>query len=227
MAKNTGPDGGASSAVQRIVQSAIDEFGERGFDLATMDNVAIRAGTSKQLVYYYFKTKEVLYSEAMDEISRIEHRALLERDYDSLPPLVALDRFFLEILKINLQLSRLHLADQIIHFGTGRMGGNEVGRQGRRACQVLDAILNRGKVLGVVNSQLTVGQVYLHMLLLSSGFHIFRPLMRPYTGEDFALAEASMQWGEHARQSILAAVQLPSIDPSANGEIAQLIRTME
>ncbi|MDD2420990.1 MAG: TetR/AcrR family transcriptional regulator [Heliobacteriaceae bacterium] len=64
----------------QIFRGAIDVFAEKGFDRATMDEVAERAGVAKGTLYYYFKGKEDLISFLMEEgiqqlISRIKARS--------------------------------------------------------------------------------------------------------------------------------------------------------
>lgn len=51
------------AARARIVQAAIDVFTTRGFDAATMDEVAQRVGVSKAALYRYFPSKNALLEE--------------------------------------------------------------------------------------------------------------------------------------------------------------------
>jgi len=46
---------------QAIVMAAKYEFMERGFNQATMDGIALRAGTTKRTIYNHFKNKEELF----------------------------------------------------------------------------------------------------------------------------------------------------------------------
>jgi AcrR family transcriptional regulator len=46
----------------KIMQSALDEFSERGFHATTIDSIAERAGIAKGTVYRYFKTKDALFT---------------------------------------------------------------------------------------------------------------------------------------------------------------------
>lgn len=55
---------------QSILQAASDLFMEKGFDGTSMDEVAKRAGVSKQTVYSHFSSKEQLFSAS---ISRVIH----------------------------------------------------------------------------------------------------------------------------------------------------------
>ena len=59
------PPAGQSDARQRILTAAMDEFGELGYDGATMRGIAGRAGVDSALVHHYFGTKADLFGEAV------------------------------------------------------------------------------------------------------------------------------------------------------------------
>jgi len=46
----------------RIKQAAAEVFAERGFDGARMQEIADRAGANKAMIYYYFDSKEALFT---------------------------------------------------------------------------------------------------------------------------------------------------------------------
>lgn len=49
----------------KIISAATFEFAEKGFDGARMDEIALRAGVQKNVLYYYFKSKDGLYTEVL------------------------------------------------------------------------------------------------------------------------------------------------------------------
>jgi AcrR family transcriptional regulator len=51
---------------EEILDAALEEFTERGFDAARMEDVAKRAGLSKAGVYLYFESKEALLRALID-----------------------------------------------------------------------------------------------------------------------------------------------------------------
>jgi AcrR family transcriptional regulator len=55
----------ARSAARReaILTAALDEFAERGYEAARLDDVAKRAGVAKGTIYLYFRDKESLFQE--------------------------------------------------------------------------------------------------------------------------------------------------------------------
>ena len=58
------PRGGTDSRA-RIIGAAVDEFGEQGYDGATIRSIAARAGVDSALVHHYFGTKADLFAEAV------------------------------------------------------------------------------------------------------------------------------------------------------------------
>lgn len=54
---------------QGLVTAALDEFFERGFSAARMDDIAARAGFSKGTLYLYFDSKEALFAAVVQTIA--------------------------------------------------------------------------------------------------------------------------------------------------------------
>lgn len=73
---------GDSDARGRIAAAAMHEFGEHGYDGATMRAIAARAGVDPALVHHYFGTKGDLFAEIADMPVRpdIEVPAILRGD---------------------------------------------------------------------------------------------------------------------------------------------------
>ncbi|QGX39726.1 TetR/AcrR family transcriptional regulator [Permianibacter aggregans] len=61
-----------------LLQAALDEFFERGFTAARMDDIARRAGVSKGALYLYFDSKEQMFSALIDTVA-LPNLALIEQ----------------------------------------------------------------------------------------------------------------------------------------------------
>ena len=64
-----------NQARRRLLDAALDVFGEQGFNESSLEAVARRAGASRALIYYHFGSKEALLLALHDEL----HRALFDR----------------------------------------------------------------------------------------------------------------------------------------------------
>lgn len=63
--KRRGRPRGGSDSRERIIAAAVDEFGETGYDGATIRSIAARAGVDSALVHHYFGTKADLFAGAV------------------------------------------------------------------------------------------------------------------------------------------------------------------
>jgi Transcriptional regulator len=55
-----------ASKEEAILTAAIDEFAEKGFDQASTNHIAKRAGVSKGLIFHYYDSKEKLFEECVN-----------------------------------------------------------------------------------------------------------------------------------------------------------------
>lgn len=120
----------------RAIQRAGTEiFLEVGYEAATMDTIAAKAGVSKQTVYNHFQSKDGLFKATVADLTSALMAPLVVRDRDGQPPerlLRALGQDFLALMlrPSSLALHRLIVAEatrfpelvaEIYAVGTGRM----------------------------------------------------------------------------------------------------------
>jgi AcrR family transcriptional regulator len=77
---------------QDILKAAHEEFCERGFDGARVDNIAANAGANKRLLYHYFGNKEDLYRIVLLGAYQTIRAGERELSLDQFPPEEAMDR---------------------------------------------------------------------------------------------------------------------------------------
>src|SRR5690348_4300590 len=79
-----------NTAQQRILKAASEIFAEKGFDGARVDELTAKAGVNKELIYYYFESKEIILDELLrrainDSISQKKllwnQISTIDRDY--------------------------------------------------------------------------------------------------------------------------------------------------
>ncbi len=85
---------------QRILNAAVEEFVEYGYDGAHMQRIAEKSGTNKSIIYYYFKNKENLYEEVLSSI--------FEKSFDNVE--MALNK------KMSLNKTLTYLIENYINF---------------------------------------------------------------------------------------------------------------
>jgi len=83
-----------------IVESATKHFSKFGFHKTTMDEIAKHIHKAKGILYYYFKSKELLFNEVLKQelgIVKSELSKIVNSDKD---PLIILKDYFLTRLKL-------------------------------------------------------------------------------------------------------------------------------
>ncbi|MGV8073911.1 MAG: TetR/AcrR family transcriptional regulator [Syntrophobacteraceae bacterium] len=98
------------STKERILESALDTFSEKGFHLATVDEIADRAGVGKGTLYRYFANKETLFNELVQlrlEELETSANAILDGQDDVLIMIEKYLRTYLEFFDKNQGLYRL------------------------------------------------------------------------------------------------------------------------
>src|SRR5918912_271539 len=61
---------------QQLLDVARDVFAERGFHATSMDDVALRAGVTKPVLYQHFPSKRALYLELLQDTGQLLLQAL-------------------------------------------------------------------------------------------------------------------------------------------------------
>ncbi|MEK3806454.1 TetR/AcrR family transcriptional regulator [Metabacillus sp. SLBN-84] len=64
---------------RHILDSSLKAFGEKGFQLATIDDIVAESGLSKGAIYNYFKSKEEIYLQLMQRKTEENIAGLKER----------------------------------------------------------------------------------------------------------------------------------------------------
>lgn len=149
---------------KKIIDSAIWEFAEYGFNNTSLYNISIRAGVTRGAIYYYFKNKDQLYNyiwlEIISSIGDIEQDCIA-RNAES--PLQAIREIFLGYFKLIDKDSYGRLKVKII-FRTYENNDNllstyENKRQLAAICREwMEGILRNSIRLGELPSQINIEQ---------------------------------------------------------------------
>lgn len=104
------------STKSKILEAALDLFYEKGFHLATVEDIAERAGVGKGTLYRYFANKGALFSELIkSRLEDLEHsaQAVLDGQDDVLRMITKYIRIYFEFFDHNKRLYRLILQERM------------------------------------------------------------------------------------------------------------------
>ena len=154
-----------SQAIERLMVAAQQTFGEKGLDGSTVGDIAKLAGTSKQLIYHYFASKEDLYTVILSRITLQSYKHLRKIDVSHDDPEAAITAFFIGLMDYfeKNPIVTLVTMDQGIHHGAHLRPDPEVKKARRALLNALHVPLVRGQEAGVFSKDVDV-----HMLLFLS-----------------------------------------------------------
>lgn len=195
---------------EHLLRCALSEFGQKGFEGARLENVARAANVTKQLVYYYFKTKDQLYELVLDRLSEEMLDLVDDERYDSLPPKEALSLFVERV--INAFSQRPYLTSFDLDQGLHR--GRHVPKRSayiptlqRFISDRLTPVLRRGQLSGEFGR--TIDPVTFYWMIMSLATVVFKNRweMSKTMATDFSSNEALAKWRSEVTEFILAALR--------------------
>jgi AcrR family transcriptional regulator len=178
-----------------ILAAGIREFSERGLNGARVDNIAARTRTNKRMIYYYFKSKQRLYTAVLEESYRRIREAEKQLRLDDLPPAEAircLAEFTFDYHWNHPELAKLVVIENV-HKGRNLARSDTMSSFNLSIIEAITKVLRRGAEAGVLRRG--IDPVELHMTV--SALALFHVTNRYTFGtvfrRDMASAEAAAQ----------------------------------
>ena len=165
----------------RILDAAISEFGANGLAGARTEQIAETAGVNKALLYYYFSSKEALYTAAIEAVAERAHAASLAMLDAKLSP----GERFLRIVLSNFDRTHSNPAFQsLIQQEMIRMHRGEANALAMLADKVVGPLWARMRDL--VDTGVAAGELipveWTQMMFAAMGANIFYYLSAPLVG---------------------------------------------
>jgi TetR/AcrR family fatty acid metabolism transcriptional regulator len=92
--KETERDRAQSESRQKLLEAALHEIAQQGFEKANINQISLSAGFAKGTIYNYFESKRMLMLELIDEISQGHFEFIKEQVLQEEGAVSRLERFF-------------------------------------------------------------------------------------------------------------------------------------
>jgi AcrR family transcriptional regulator len=155
-----------------ILDVATREFAEHGFSGARVDEIAERTRTTKRMLYYYFESKEGLYTAVLERAYARIRAAERDLDVQHLEPVAAIRR----LAELTFDHHEAHpefirlVSIENIHRAEHMRASGRFADLNTPALDVIGEILDRGRDAGVFRR--AAAPIDVHMLI--SSFCVFR-----------------------------------------------------
>jgi AcrR family transcriptional regulator len=195
--------------ISRLLEVAKMEFTDKGLDGARIDEIARRAGITKQLIYHYYGSKEELFTAIIEETAASAMAEFVVLELDHLPPAEALRAFLFHVFD---QYQRYpFLATSVVEenrqHGLHVSARNEFPHLTPLVWSKLGRILDRGVQSGEFRGGLDPTRLLATFTLLMGGCFIHGYCLSVMMRLDLNTAAGKTIWREHAANFILAAVR--------------------
>jgi TetR/AcrR family transcriptional regulator len=190
---------------EKILKLAIDEFGRIGFEGARVDRIAERCNVSKNMLYYYFKSKEGLFVAALErmyEVFRNEQRDLSVRASDPLVAMQQLIEHTFSALENNPHAIRL-LNEENKHRGKYIRKSKRIRDLYNPLVETLSFILERGRKDGVFRPGLDPAVVYLTLSSLCYHYLSNQYTLEIALNKDLSSVSSRKEWLQHVTNLVL------------------------
>jgi TetR/AcrR family transcriptional regulator len=190
---------------EKILKLAMEEFGRIGFEGARVDRIAERSGVSKNMLYYYFESKEGLFIAALERMYegfRDQQRDLSVRASDPVLAMEQLIEHTFVAFESNPSAIRL-LSEENKHRGKYIRKSKRIRDLYNPLFETLRFILERGSRDGVFRPELDPAMVYLTLSSLCYHYLSNRYTLETALNKDLSSISSRKQWLHLFRSEIL------------------------
>ncbi len=189
-----------------ILAAATREFAERGLDAGRMDEIALRAGVAKNVLYYYFGSKDDLFSAVLErtyEAIRARQQDLHLRNLDPVEGMRQLVVFTGRIWSQFPHFQRL-LHSENLHEGRHVARSERIPQLYNPLMDTLQDLLARGHAAGVFRGDVDPVDLYISVTSLSAHYVAHQHTFAAIFGKRLMTPARLKQRLDHAAEMVLA-----------------------
>jgi AcrR family transcriptional regulator len=195
--------------MQRIIEAAKLEFCKTGLTGAKLENIAQRAGVSKQLIHHYYRTKPGLYVAVASEISADAINDLSQLRYEDLEPKDALRAFLYGVFDLYVRFP--FLAGMVVDANL--LGGEHFPEcrdlilRSPVLMERLNQLIARGQQSGVFKHPLNTAAAMSAAIMVTTGCFTSGPSVSALAAFDFNDEDNLKFWREYSVNFVLDALR--------------------
>jgi AcrR family transcriptional regulator len=200
------PQRDADRTRQKILAAAADEFARKGFAGARVDLIATTSGANKRMIYYYFTSKEGLYTAVLEhayEDMRASETALALDHLEPLDAIRKLAEFKFDYYVANPTIILLLNGENMLdaHY---LKRSPRLGKMHQTLVQTIERILRRGVRQRVMRRGVDPLHLYVSLSALSYFYFSNAPTLSTAFGRKLATAAENKLRRRHVVEVILA-----------------------
>jgi len=191
-----------------ILDSARDEFAQRGLAGARMDSIAARAGLNKRLIYYYFGSKDDLFLAVLERTYADIREAEQRLHLDEVEPVEAIRRLVSFTWHYYLDHPEFItlLNSENLHRAAHLKRSERIQDMNSPLVQLLDGVLERGRREKLFRSGVDPVQFYISIAALCYFYLSNNDTLSAIFGRDLRAPKVMAQRLSHMTDLVLGYV---------------------
>lgn len=202
---------GSERAPKRIIAAALKEFEIHGIDGARIDGIIKRAQVSKQLFYYYFKSKEEVYQITLESVAEWAIERILAQNCDGMSASEGLASYFRLVFDQYAELPMMakSTTDQDHYSGAHISRRNKLRSLTPALVAKVGGLLKRGVASGEFRSGIDVEFFYAATTIMLRGCFVSSSTAAMVEGLHLDQRESLIRWRENCIQMALDSIRHP------------------
>jgi len=163
------PDG--KRVRRNIIDAARALFAEKGYSGAKVDEIVVRARTTKPMIYYYFGSKERLFAAVLEDVYAGMRKIEGSLQLAELPALEAMRKVIEVTFDYHAKNSEWVRLVSIanIHYAKHILASKTIASKNSAIIELMGSLLRRGIKEGVFRKD--VDPIHIHLLIISLSFY--------------------------------------------------------
>ena len=167
--RHSRPDG--KRVRRNIIDAAHALFAEKGYSGAKVEEIVVRARTTKPMIYYYFGSKERLFAAVLEDVyagMRTIEQSLQLAELPSLEAMRKVIEVTFDYHAKNSEWVRL-VSIANIHYAKHILASKTIASKNSAIIELMGSLLRRGIKEGVFRKD--VDPIHIHLLIISLSFY--------------------------------------------------------
>jgi TetR/AcrR family transcriptional regulator len=204
---------------ETIIQAALDEFSSKGYDGGRVDEIALRAGINKNVLYHHFGNKDDLFTAVLEhtyDSIRTHQKDLQIRGMDPVNGMRRLVIFTGQVWVRFPEFQRI-LSSENMNKGKHIVTSDTIREMYNPLLDTIRNLLERGIQEGVFREGVDAVDLYISITSLTAHYVSNRYTFEAIFGQRLMTAQRIKQRLDHAADMVLRYLQ---VDPAASASTA-------
>jgi TetR/AcrR family transcriptional regulator len=161
-----------ANSYDRILKTALQEFANKGFDAARVDEICRISGVNKNMIYHYFKSKENLFIAVLENVYENVRSRQQDASLHDLDPTSAMRRLIELTAEIWIEVPEFNrlLASENLHRAKHVRRSKKIQNMYSPLLAGLKDVLDRGVKSGVFREGIDPIDLYISITSLSAHY---------------------------------------------------------